>query len=171
MSASPFFNEDHESIREMARDFADRTLSPIAAEVDRTDAFPLDVVKQMAELGFLGLKIPEAYGGLGLDMRSYVCAMEELARKSVTATLFLSSANSLATAPIVLSGTEAQKQAYLPGVAAGERFIAFGLTEPNAGSDPGRAGRGQLSPQRPQMLHHLRPHGQSGHSLRQDQPR
>ena len=76
MSASPFFNEDHESIREMARDFADRTLSPIAAEVDRTDAFPLDVVKQMAELGFLGLKIPEAYGGLGLDMRSYVCAME-----------------------------------------------------------------------------------------------
>ena len=107
----------------------------IAAEVDRTDAFPLDVVKQMAELGFLGLKIPEAYGGLGLDMRSYVCAMEELARKSVTATLFLSSANSLATAPIVLSGTEAQKQAYLPGVAAGERFIAFGLTEPNAGSD------------------------------------
>ena len=108
MSASPFFNEDHESIREMARDFADRTLSPIAAEVDRTDAFPLDVVKQMAELGFLGLKIPEAYGGLGLDMRSYVCAMEELARKSVTATLFLSSANSLATAPIVLSGTEAQ---------------------------------------------------------------
>lgn len=135
MSASPFFNEDHESIREMARDFADRTLSPIAAEVDRTDAFPLDVVKQMAELGFLGLKIPEAYGGLGLDMRSYVCAMEELARKSVTATLFLSSANSLATAPIVLSGTEAQKQAYLPGVAAGERFIAFGLTEPNAGSD------------------------------------
>lgn len=135
MSASPFFNEDHESIREMARDFADRTLSPIAAEVDRTDAFPLDVVKQMAELGFLGLKIPEAYGGLGLDMRSYVCAMEELARKSVTATLFLSSANSLATAPIVLSGTEAQKQAYLPGVAAGERFIAFGLTEPNAGTD------------------------------------
>ena len=132
---NPFFNEDHESIREMARDFAEKTLAPIAAEVDKTEHFPEDVVKQMADLGFLGLKIPEEYGGLGLDMRSYVCVMEEITKKCATATLFISSANSLSTAPIVISGTDEQKAKYLPGVAAGEEYIAFGLTEPNAGSD------------------------------------
>ncbi|WP_297719041.1 acyl-CoA dehydrogenase family protein [Intestinimonas sp.] len=132
---NPFFNEDHESIREMARDFAEKALAPIAADIDKNEHFPEEVVKQMADLGFLGLKIPEAYGGLGLDMRSYVCVMEEIAKKCATATLFISSANSLSTAPIVISGTEEQKQRYLPGVASGEEYIAFGLTEPNAGSD------------------------------------
>ncbi len=132
---NPFFNEDHESIREMARDFANKTLAPIAAEIDKTEHFPEDVAKQMADLGFLGLKIPEEYGGLGLDMRSYVCVMEEIAKKCATATLFISSANSLSTAPIVISGTEEQKEKYLPPVVAGESYIAFGLTEPNAGSD------------------------------------
>lgn len=132
---NPFFNEDHESIREMARDFAEKALAPIAADIDKNEHFPEEVVKQMADLGFLGLKIPEEYGGLGLDMRSYVCVMEEIAKKCATATLFISSANSLSTAPIVISGTEEQKQRYLPGVASGEEYIAFGLTEPNAGSD------------------------------------
>ena len=132
---NPFFNEDHESIREMARDFAEKALAPLAAEIDAKEEFPMEVVKQMADLGFLGLKIPEEYGGLGLDMRSYVCVMEEVAKKCATATLFISSANSLSTAPIVLSGTDAQKEKYLPGVVSGEEFIAFGLTEPNAGSD------------------------------------
>ena len=132
---SPFFTEDHESIREMARDFANKTLAPIAADVDKNEEFPMDVVGQMAEMGFLGLKIPEEYGGLSLDMRSYVCVMEEIAKKCATATLFISSANSLSTAPIVISGTPEQKEKYLPGVVAGEEFIAFALTEPNAGSD------------------------------------
>lgn len=132
---NPFFNEDHESIREMARDFANKTLAPIAAEVDKSEHFPEDVARQMADLGFFGLKIPEEYGGLGLDMRSYVCVMEEIAKKCATATLFISSANSLSTAPIVISGTEEQKQRYLPGVVEGTSYIAFGLTEPNAGSD------------------------------------
>ena len=135
MSANPFFNEDHESIREMARDFAEKTLAPIAAEVDKTEEFPMEIVKQMADMGFLGLKIPEEYGGLGLDMRSYVCVMEEIAKKCAVATLFISSANSLSTAPVVISGTEEQKELYLPGVVTGDEFIAFGLTEPNAGSD------------------------------------
>ena len=132
---NPFFNEDHESIREMARDFANKTLAPIAAEIDKTEKFPMDVVKQMADLGFFGLKIPEEYGGLGLDMRSYVCVMEEIAKKCATATLFISSANSLSTAPIVISGTPEQKEKYLPGIVSGDEMIAFGLTEPNAGSD------------------------------------
>lgn len=132
---NPFFNEDHRSIREMARDFANKTLAPLAAGIDQTEEFPMEVVQQMADLGFLGLKIPEEYGGLGLDMRSYVCVMEEIAKKCATATLFISSANSLSTAPIVISGTPEQKEKYLPGIAAGEEMIAFGLTEPNAGSD------------------------------------
>ena len=133
--SGPFFNEDHESIREMARDFANKTLAPIAADIDKTEEFPMDVVRQMADMGFLGLKIPEEYGGLGLDMRSYVCVMEEIAKKCATATLFISSANSLSTAPIVLNGSEEMKEQTLPGVVGGEEFIAFGLTEPNAGSD------------------------------------
>lgn len=133
--SSPFFNEDHEGIREMAREFANKTLAPIAADIDKNEQFPMDVVKTMADMGFLGLKIPEEYGGLGLDMRSYVCVMEEIAKKCATATLFISSANSLSTAPIVLNGTEEMKEQCLPGVVAGEEFIAFGLTEPNAGSD------------------------------------
>ena len=132
---SPFFNEDHESIREMARDFANKTLAPIADQVDKTDHFPEEVAQQMADLGFFGLKIPEEFGGLGLDMRSYVSVMEEIAKKCATATLYISSANSLSTAPIVLSGTQEQKELYLPGVVSGEAYIAFGLTEPNAGSD------------------------------------
>ena len=133
--SSPFFNEDHDSIREMARDFANKTLAPIAAEIDKTEHFPEEVAQQMAELGFFGLKIPEEYGGLSLDMRSYVCVMEEIAKKCATATLYISSANSLSTAPIVLSGTDEQKELYLPGVVDGSHYIAFGLTEPNAGSD------------------------------------
>ena len=136
--SSLYFNEDHEGIREMAKDFAEKTLAPIAGEIDKTEAFPMDVVKTMADMGFLGLKIPEEYGGLGLDMRSYVCVMEEIAKKCATATLFISSANSLSTAPIVISGTPEQKEKWLrPLITAkeGAKLGAFGLTEPNAGTD------------------------------------
>jgi alkylation response protein AidB-like acyl-CoA dehydrogenase len=132
---SAFFNEDHEDIRELARDFARKELAPIAAEIDKTEKFPLEVVKQMADLGFFGIKIPEEYGGMGLDMRSYIAVMEEISKKCATATLFISSANSLSTAPIVISGTKEQKGKYLPPVAAGDSFITFALSEPNAGSD------------------------------------
>lgn len=132
---NPFFNEDHESIRELARDYANNTLAPIASEIDHTDLLPPEIAKQMADLGFYGIKIPEAYGGLGLDMRSYICVIEEIAKKCATAILNISSANSLATAPLVLAGSEEQKKKYLPGAVAGDYYIAFALTEPNAGSD------------------------------------
>ena len=134
---SAFFNEDHESIREMAKQYAEGTLADIAQEIDHSNVFPESVVAEMAELGFYGLKIPEEYGGLGLDMRSYISVMEEIAKKCATATLFISSANSLSTQPILLAGTEEQKQKYLPGVADGSTIISFALTEPNAGSDAG----------------------------------
>jgi alkylation response protein AidB-like acyl-CoA dehydrogenase len=88
-------------------------------------------------MGFFGLKIPEEYGGLGLDTRSYVCVMEEICKKSIAASLIMSSCNSLSTAPILLAGSEEQKQKYIPKIASGEEFMAFALTEPGAGSDAG----------------------------------
>jgi alkylation response protein AidB-like acyl-CoA dehydrogenase len=88
-------------------------------------------------MGFFGLKIPEEYGGSGLDVRSYVCVMEEICKKSIAASLLMSSANSLSTAPILLAGTEEQKRKYIPGIASGKEIMAFGLTEPGAGSDAG----------------------------------
>ena len=121
----------------MAKQYAEGTLAEIAHEIDKTGNFPDSVVQEMAELGFYGLKIPEEFGGLGLDMRSYVCVMEEIAKKCAAATLFISSSNSLSTQPILLSGTDEQKEKYLPGVADGSHIISFALTEPNAGSDAG----------------------------------
>lgn len=135
--SNPFFNEDHLSIQEMARDFAEKSLKPIASEIDKTGVFPQEVLDEMAEIGFFGIKIPEEYGGIGLDVRSYSLVMEEIARGAVVGAVCLSSANSLASAPILLAGTEEQKQKYLPGIADNSGFIAFGLTEPNAGSDAG----------------------------------
>lgn len=132
-----FFTEEHEAIREMARDFAQRSLAPAAAEIDRTQVFPQQLVDTMAEMGFLGMKIPEAYGGAGMDTRAYALTMEEVARKCAVASVYVSSSNSLGIAPLLLAGSEEQKHKYLPGVAAGQRFIAFALTEPGAGSDAG----------------------------------
>ena len=99
MSYKAYLNEDHESIQELARDFAEKTLGPVAAEIDKTDHFPEEVKKQMAELGFFGLKIPEEYGGLGLDTRSYVLVMEQIGTKSAAAGVLISQANSLSLSP------------------------------------------------------------------------
>ena len=131
-----FFNEDHEMIRELAREFAEKELAPIAGEMDKTEVFPDKIHNQMVEMGFYGLKIPEEYGGAGLDTRSYVCVMEELSRKCVTAVIYLGGSNGLGSAPLLLAGTEEQKRKYLPEIAGGA-YMAFGLTEPGAGSDAG----------------------------------
>ena len=130
-----FFNEDHDDIRALAREFAEKEIAPIAGEIDINDEVPQALYDTMAEMGFFGLKIPEEYGGQGMDTRSYVCVMEEICKKSIACALLMSSANSLSTAPILLAGTEEQKQKYIPGIASGEEFMAFGLTEPGAGSD------------------------------------
>jgi alkylation response protein AidB-like acyl-CoA dehydrogenase len=132
-----FFTEDHDYIRDLAREFAEKELAPIAHEIDQTDTIPQRIYDLMADMGFFGLKIPEEYGGQGLDVRSYVCVMEEICKKSIAASLLMSSANSLSTAPILLAGTEEQKKKYIPGIASGKEIMAFGLTEPGAGSDAG----------------------------------
>ena len=132
-----FFTEDHEYIRGLAREFAEKELAPIAGEIDKEDEIPQRIYDTMAEMGFFGLKIPEEYGGSGMDVRTYVCVMEEICKKSIAASLVMSSCNSLSTAPMLLAGTEEQKQKYIPKIASGEEFMAFGLTEPGAGSDAG----------------------------------
>jgi len=132
-----FFTEDHEDIRALAKEFAEKEIAPIATEIDQNDEVPQHIYDAMAEMGFYGLKLPEEYGGLGLDTRSYVCVMEEICKKSIACALLVSSANSLSTAPLLLAGSEELKQKYVPGIASGEEFMAFGLTEPGAGSDAG----------------------------------
>jgi butyryl-CoA dehydrogenase len=130
-------NENHKMIRQMARDFARSRLAPIAQEIDRTGAFPEATVKEMGALGFLGLAVPEAYGGVGADMTSYALVVEEIAKVCGSHGLTVAAHNSLGCWPIANLGTEKQKQEYLPQAATGEYLLSFGLTEAEAGSDAG----------------------------------
>jgi alkylation response protein AidB-like acyl-CoA dehydrogenase len=127
--------EEHFQVREMARRFSDEVVAPRARELDETEEFPHDIVRRMAELGFLGLPFPEKYGGAGLDTLAYVIAVEEIARWCGSTAITLAAHVSLGCGPVSQIGTEQQKQKYLVPMARGEALGAFGLTEPNAGSD------------------------------------
>jgi alkylation response protein AidB-like acyl-CoA dehydrogenase len=130
-----FLKDEHRQVREMARKFSDEVVAPRARELDENEDFPTDIVKQMGELGFLGLPFPEKYGGAGLDTLAYVIAVEEIARACGSTAITLAAHVSLGCGPIYMIGTEEQKQKYLAPMARGEAIGAFGLTEPNAGSD------------------------------------
>jgi alkylation response protein AidB-like acyl-CoA dehydrogenase len=130
-------NENQKMIRQMARDFADSRLAPIAQEIDRTAKFPEATVKEMGSLGFLGLAVPEEYGGVGADMTSYALVVEEVSRVCGSHGLTVAAHNSLGCWPIATLGTEEQKKQFLPPAAAGESLLSFGLTEAGAGSDAG----------------------------------
>lgn len=132
-----FLKDEHRQVREMARKFSDEVVAPRARELDENEEFPTDIVKQMGELGFLGLPFPEKYGGAGLDTLAYVIAVEEVARACGSTAITLAAHVSLGCGPIYMIGTEEQKQKYLTPMAKGEAIGAFGLTEPNAGSDAG----------------------------------
>ena len=127
--------EEHLQVREMARRFADEVVAPQARELDETEMFPAEIVRQMGELGFLGLPYPEAYGGAGLDTLAYVIAVEEIARACGSTALTLAAHVSLGCGPVAAFGTEEQKQKFLTPMAKGVALGAFGLTEANAGSD------------------------------------
>ena len=127
--------EEHLQVREMARRFADEVVAPQARELDETEMFPAETVRQMGELGFLGLPYPEAYGGAGLDTLAYVIAVEEIARACGSTALTLAAHVSLGCGPVAAFGTEEQKQKFLTPMAKGVALGAFGLTEANAGSD------------------------------------
>ncbi len=128
--------EDQKMIQQMARDFATNELEPKAAELDKTGEFPHDSIKKMAELGLLGMVVPEQYGGASFGFISLAIAVEEISRACASTGVITAVHNSLASWPIANWGTEEQKQKYLPRMAAGELLGAFGLTEANCGSDP-----------------------------------
>ena len=130
-----FFSKDHYMIRDMCRDFAQNEITPVAKKLDETEAFPKELVKQMGELGIMGINVPEKYGGTGLDMVSFATAIIELARADASVAITMAAHASLGTLPVLLFGDEKQKEQYLPGLASGETLGAFGLTEPQAGSD------------------------------------
>ncbi len=133
-----FFEEKYELIRKLAREFAEKELTrEVQDQIEESGKFPQEIRKKMAAAGFMGIKIPKEYGGMGGDTLSWVIVMEEIARASAVASIYIAGPNSLGSGPFLASGTEAQRRKYLPQIAKGEINIAFGLTEPGAGSDAG----------------------------------
>ncbi len=130
-------SEEHELIRRTVRDFAVERVTPVAEELDREHRFPYDLVRELAGLGLMGMTIPEEYGGAGTDTLSYAIAVEELTRVDSSVAITVAAHHSLGTLPIFLFGNEEQKLEWLPPLASGEKLAAFGLTEPDAGSDAG----------------------------------
>jgi butyryl-CoA dehydrogenase len=128
-------SEEQRLIVQTARDFARREVWPKAAEIDEHHRYPQEIIRQMAELGFMGIAIPEAYGGAGMDWHSYALVMEEISLACASCGVIMSVNNSLVCDPILKFGTEAQKKEYLIPLARGERLGCFALSEPEAGSD------------------------------------
>jgi alkylation response protein AidB-like acyl-CoA dehydrogenase len=129
--------EEQRMIQEMARNFAQKEVLPKSAELDETGRYPGELVRQMAELGLLGVAVPEEYGGAGMDNICYAIAMEEIARACASTAVIMSVNNSLVCDPLLKFGTEEQKKKYLVPLASGRKLGCFGLTEPGAGSDAG----------------------------------
>lgn len=133
-----FLTEKHEQIRKLAREFAEKELTAeILDEAEETGVFSTEVLQKMQKVGFYGIKIPKKLGGGGADHRAYVVVMEEIARVSGVASVYVSSPNSLSGGPLLLSGTDEQIEKYLKPIIRGEKILAFALTEPGAGSDAG----------------------------------
>jgi short-chain 2-methylacyl-CoA dehydrogenase len=130
-------SDEHELIRRTVREFALERVAPVAEELDREHRFPYELVAELAELGLMGIPIPEEYGGAGGDTLSYAIAVEELTRTDSSLAITLAAHTSLGTMPIFLFGSEQQKRDWLPDLASGRKLAAFGLTEPGAGSDAG----------------------------------
>jgi short/branched chain acyl-CoA dehydrogenase len=128
---------EHELVRRTVRAFAEERVAPVAEELDREHRFPYELVAELAELGLMGMPIPEEYGGGGTDTLAYAIAIEELTRVDSSVAITVAAHTSLGTMPIFLFGSEEQKREWLPDLASGRKLGAFGLTEPGAGSDAG----------------------------------
>ena len=128
-------SKEHEMVRNLFREFAEKEVKPLAQEVDETEQFPHETVAKMAKAGFLGIPVPKQYGGQGCDILTYAMCVEELSKVCGTTGVIVSAHTSLCCDPILTYGTEEQKQKYLPALAKGEKIGAFGLTEPGAGTD------------------------------------
>lgn len=129
--------DEHEMIRKAARDFAQKEIVPIAAEFDETGEFPSETVMKMGAMGFMGIEVPEEYGGTGMDTTAYVLALEEISKADASHGAIMSVNNSLFCHGLIKFGTEWQKERYLTAVASGEAIGAYSLTEPMSGSDAG----------------------------------
>ncbi len=130
-------SKEQEMVRKMYREFAETEVKPLAEEIDEEERFPMETVEKMAKLGMMGIYFPKEYGGAGGDVLSYAMCVEELAKVCGTTAVIVSAHTSLCCAPIFEHGTEEQKKKYLPDLCSGKKLGAFGLTEPNAGSDAG----------------------------------
>ncbi|HEY4278177.1 MAG TPA: acyl-CoA dehydrogenase family protein [Conexibacter sp.] len=130
-------SDDHRLLRATVRDFAVQEIAPVAEELDRTKAFPYEIVRRLGELSLMGIPFPEEVGGAGADTLAYAIAVEELARVDSSVAITLCAHTSLGTQPIYLFGSEQQRADWLPRLTGGELLGAFGLTEPEAGSDAG----------------------------------
>jgi short/branched chain acyl-CoA dehydrogenase len=128
---------EQELVRDTVREFARERVAPVAAELDREERFPYELVEGLGELGLMGLPIPEEYGGAGGDTVAYALAIEELTRVDSSVAITVAAHTSLGTMPIFMFGTEEQRREWLPELASGRKLAAFGLTEPGAGSDAG----------------------------------
>ncbi|HKK63624.1 MAG TPA: acyl-CoA dehydrogenase family protein [Bacteroidales bacterium] len=131
----PFLTKKHEELREKARGFAESEIKPVAAELDEKSEFSPEITEKMFDEGYLRIMTPQEYGGLGMDTLSYIIAVEEIARIDGSQAATVAAQNSLGQAPILAYGTEAQKKKFLPMLTRDKKLWAFGLTEPNAGSD------------------------------------
>ena len=129
------YSKTEQLFLQMVRSFAENEVKPLAAEVDEQERFPIETVQKMGKLGMMGIPVPKQYGGAGGTVQMYIMAVEELSRVCATTGVVLSAHTSLCIAPIMENGTEEQKMKYLPKLASGEWIGAFGLTEPNAGTD------------------------------------
>jgi short/branched chain acyl-CoA dehydrogenase len=130
-------SDDHRLIQQTVRDFARQEVAPVAEELDRTKSFPYDIVRKLGELNLMGIPFPEEYGGGGGDSLAYAIAVEELTRVDSSVAITLCAHTSLGTQPIHLFGSEEQKREWMPQLCSGQKLGAFGLTEPEAGSDAG----------------------------------
>ncbi len=128
-------SEEQELLRQMIKEYAQTALQPIAAKLDEEEHFPIDLIPEMAEIGLFGIPVEEKYGGVGLGTLEYAMAVEEVSKVCASTGVSISAHTSLCEWPIQQYGTEEQKQKYLPKLATGEWLGAFGLTEPNAGTD------------------------------------
>ncbi|MBC7644828.1 MAG: acyl-CoA dehydrogenase family protein, partial [Thermoleophilia bacterium] len=141
-AASPLsynLSDEHQLLRATVREFAETHVAPIAEEIDREGRFPTEIVRGMAELGIMGITIPEEFGGGGGDTLAYAIAVEELGRIDSSVSITMCAHHSLGTLPIWYFGNDEQKAEWLPKLASGEQLGAFGLTEAGAGSDAGAA--------------------------------
>src|SRR5213596_4291958 len=130
-------SQEQKLIQSTVRDFAQGEIAPVAEELDREKKFPYEIVAKLGELGLMGIPFPEEYGGGGADTLTYAIAIEELARVDASVCITVAAHTSLGTMPIYLWGTDEQKRDWLPELCAGRQLAAFGLTEPEAGSDAG----------------------------------